>query len=257
MADMSISSLLIQTCMTNIQKELSHLQHWLTSLPQGQEESSVHQLLEKLSKQYEVQQHALNHIVDRLDMLEDAREIHVEESPWLDESPMENTVVSPFDYTIHKSSAEQDMTAPSVLPSVAPSAIPSVAPSAIPSVVPSVAPVVPSAVPSVTPVVPSAVPSAVPLVAPSDVPSNKEEHHQEEYLTVPHVVAAILQSTPVEEESEEDNGVELEELTYKGITYYKDSSEGFIYGMDEDGQPTEQPIGIWKEKSKSISFYRA
>jgi len=27
--------------------------------------------------------------------------------------------------------------------------------------------------------------------------------------------------------------------------------------MDEDGQPTEQPIGIWKEKSKSISFYRA
>ena len=246
---MSISSLLIQTCMTNIQKELSHLQHWLTSLPQGQEESSVHQLLEKLSKQYEVQQHALNHIVDRLDMLEDAREIHVEESPWLDESPMENTVVSPFDYTIHKSSAEQDMTAPSVLPSVAPSAIP--------SVVPSVAPVVPSAIPSVTPVVPSAVPSAVPLVAPSDVPSNKEEHHQEEYLTVPHVVAAILQSTPVEEESEEDNGVELEELTYKGITYYKDSSEGFIYGMDEDGQPTEQPIGIWKEKSKSISFYRA
>ena len=71
------------------------------------------------------------------------------------------------------------------------------------------------------------------------VPSNKPEEVEES-----------------EEEPEEEGGVELEELEYKGTNYYKDPSEGFIYGMDEEGQPTDQPIGIWKEKSQTISFYR-
>ena len=58
-----------------------------------------------------------------------------------------------------------------------------------------------------------------------------------------------------EAEAEEDGGVELEEITYKDVSYYKDT-EGFVYGIDDEGQPTEQPIGVWKEKSQSVSFYR-
>ena len=58
-----------------------------------------------------------------------------------------------------------------------------------------------------------------------------------------------------QEEEEEEEGVELSELTYKGKTYYKDNEE-FIYGIDEEGQPTDQPVGIWKEKTQTISFYR-
>ena len=58
----------------------------------------------------------------------------------------------------------------------------------------------------------------------------------------------------VEEEVEEEEE-ELEEITYLAKKYYK-NNEGFIYGIDEDEQPTENPIGYWKEKTKTIAFYK-
>jgi hypothetical protein len=71
----------------------------------------------------------------------------------------------------------------------------------------------------------------------------------------------VIEEKPVvaEEESvveeDEEGGLELEEITYKDVSYYKDT-EGFVYGIDDEGQPTEQPIGVWKEKTQSVSFYR-
>ena len=56
-----------------------------------------------------------------------------------------------------------------------------------------------------------------------------------------------------QEEQEEDEGVEL--IEYKGVSYYKDS-EGFIYSIEEDQQPSEIAIGYWKEKTNSVAFYK-
>ena len=53
-----------------------------------------------------------------------------------------------------------------------------------------------------------------------------------------------------EQEEEEEEGLTVEEITYNGETYYKDV-EGFIYKSEDD-----TPIGYWKEKTKSIAFYR-
>jgi hypothetical protein len=57
-----------------------------------------------------------------------------------------------------------------------------------------------------------------------------------------------------EEEEEEEEGIELEEIEYNGKTYYKDG-EGFIYSVT-DGEPSENPVGYWKEKAQSIAFYK-
>jgi hypothetical protein len=53
-----------------------------------------------------------------------------------------------------------------------------------------------------------------------------------------------------EEEEEEEEGIAVEEITFNGKTYLKDS-EDFIYNEGD-----ETPIGYWKDKTNSIMFYR-
>jgi hypothetical protein len=65
------------------------------------------------------------------------------------------------------------------------------------------------------------------------------------------VAAPVLE----EEEEEEEEGLELDTIEFNGISYYRDE-EGFIYGIMEDEQPSETAIGLWKEKTKTIKFYR-
>ena len=48
--------------------------------------------------------------------------------------------------------------------------------------------------------------------------------------------------------------MELEEVVYQGVTYYRDP-EQFIYSVNEEGDVSEEPIGYWKGKTKSIAFY--
>jgi len=57
------------------------------------------------------------------------------------------------------------------------------------------------------------------------------------------------------EASEEEEGMELDTIEFNGISYYRDD-EGFIYGIMEDEQPSDTAIGLWKEKTKTIKFYR-
>ena len=57
----------------------------------------------------------------------------------------------------------------------------------------------------------------------------------------------------VKEEEEEEEEEELEKILYKGVAYYRDSQR-FIYSITHD-EPSNDPVGYWKEKSKSITFY--
>jgi hypothetical protein len=225
---MSISSTLIHACLTNVKKEFSQLEHWLNSLHseapnQSNLEGSMRALVasvENLTKQYESQQLALHHIADRLEILERGKEAV---DPWLDSAStcLENTIIDPLEsvYVVHK---EDEL-----------------------------------------PVIEDKSDVAVnkTVVEEKPVVVEKKPVVIEEKPVVVEKKPVVIEEKPAvaEEESvveeDEEGGLELEEITYKDVSYYKDT-EGFVYGIDDEGQPTEQPIGVWKEKSQSVSFYR-
>jgi hypothetical protein len=225
---MSISSTLIHACLTNVKKEFSQLEHWLNSLHseapnQSNLEGSMRALVasvENLTKQYESQQLALHHIADRLEILERGKEAV---DPWLDSAStcLENTIIDPLEsvYVVHK---EDEL-----------------------------------------PVIEDKSDVAVNKTVVEEKPVVIEEKPVviEEKPVVVEKKPVVIEEKPAvaEEESvveeDEEGGLELEEITYKDVSYYKDT-EGFVYGIDDEGQPTEQPIGVWKEKTQSVSFYR-
>jgi hypothetical protein len=49
---------------------------------------------------------------------------------------------------------------------------------------------------------------------------------------------------------------EYTEITWKGVTYFKDS-ENYVYAQDDDGDLVEQPIGYWKEDTQKLVKYKA
>jgi len=57
-----------------------------------------------------------------------------------------------------------------------------------------------------------------------------------------------------EEKEEEGEALELEEIEYKGVTYYKDP-DGQVYQKDDDGDLDDTPIGIWNEAKQKIQKY--
>jgi hypothetical protein len=278
-AIMSISSTLIQSCLTNVQKEFRQLEHWLNSLhpsepsqPSALSSHSNDRLeatlrdisssISQLTKQYEVQQLALHHIVDRLDILEGARDIQIDDNddPWLIDSTgacLENTIIEPVEsvYVIHKEENGADSHTP-VMTKTPPSS-PSTASLSVSSIpVVELVEEVQEVVQKVEPlneVEPVCKVEPVREVKADTKVIEKEEVVEEE---VEEEEQEQEQEQEEEEEvEEEEEGVELEEITYKETVYYKDG-EGFIYGIDEDSQPTDQPIGVWKEKSQSVAFYR-
>ena len=250
-SSMSIPSTLIRATLSTIHKELRQLEHWLITLSSESAEKGVPQdipveslsvKMDRILQHYESQQLALNHIVDRLDILEGN-----DEDPWLDSSScLGNIVVDPLEpmYIVRKSENTD-----SVAKAVPVDNVVNVVP--VENVVHAVnvAPVE-NAVHVVHEAPVDNVVNVVPVenVVADDIPA----------INAPPSIIAVPSNPPQEEEPEEEpeDGVELEELVYKGTNYYKDPSEGFIYGMDEEGQPTDQPIGIWKEKSQTIAFYR-
>jgi TolA-binding protein len=66
---------------------------------------------------------------------------------------------------------------------------------------------------------------------------------EEEDCEVLEEEAEAEEAEPEEVEPEEE-GLELEELLYKGITYYKDSDNN-VYGTDEEGTVIPEPIARW------------
>jgi len=244
----SIQSVLIRTCMSSIQKELEQLEKWLGgSLPRPEPTHSADSLLaavERLSKQFEVQQHALNHIVDRLDILEGVRNepcyMDLHDDPWLDHSPtqLQNEIIDSIEPFYHICKTETLFEAVQQ---------------------PLAQPLAPLPVVEQKSVAQSVVEhSNVPLVPQCAVEQEQEDEQEEEEDQQEEQEELKKeqeqeQEEDQQEEEEEDEGVEL--IEYKGVSYYKDS-EGFIYRIEEDEQPSEIAIGYWKEKTNSIAFYK-
>lgn len=62
------------------------------------------------------------------------------------------------------------------------------------------------------------------------------------------------QAQPEEEaEAEEAESLDLEELDYKGTTYYRDTVTNKIYLPDDDGAvDPDAPLGLWNPQTKKI-----
>lgn len=52
---------------------------------------------------------------------------------------------------------------------------------------------------------------------------------------------------------EEEEGMALEEITFKSKTYYKDS-ENTVYTLDENDDLSD-PLGVWNEITKTVRFF--
>jgi outer membrane biosynthesis protein TonB len=260
---MSITSALITSTIDKIKKDLYQLEDWLNSLhsvhapayapvhayTSETDVSSLLKRVEELTIEVSAQKHTIHHLVDRIDVMEETREIHIdghlddqmEDDPWLSgQTPLQNEIVDPT-FFIHKTE--------------------------------EVEPPVVQHAPAV---------EAAPIVETKAVEAEEEEPQEEEEAQEPQeeepqeveeaqeeekaveeaaeeVVEKAVEEAAEEEavEEEEEEGVELEEITVKGVNYYKDPEEGFIYEIDSEGQPSENPIGVWKTKTQTISFYRS
>ena len=332
----SIRSVLIRTCMSNIQKEVSQLEHWLMNLPDdfpsqpshqttsddvpGFDVAKLYSVVDKLSEQISNQQYTLSNIIDRLDTIENGytreRKIHIEEdgkssNPWLDNhcEPLCNEIIE-GDKTMAYENEYPSLHAPvnnlyeNEYPSLR---IPvndlyvsdnsDVSSVKTPSIVPDV-PEDKSVVPDINSVIDDdntdrVAFEPVHISVHTQVESNiieevkkkevviekdeeveivevkvKEEKkiividevNEEEVVEVEEEEEEVVEEeeeevVEEEEEEEEEEGLELEEIEYKGIKYYKDA-ENFIYTISEDEQPSENPVGYWKEKTNSIAFYK-
>jgi hypothetical protein len=87
----SIRSTLIRSCIAKLQGELEQLENWLnrdysdstataTATTATTDGNIIYHAIQQLSKQMDSQQHTLNHLIDRLDVLEGTRNIHIEPS---------------------------------------------------------------------------------------------------------------------------------------------------------------------------------
>ncbi len=325
----SIRSVLIRTCMANVQKEISQLEHWLNNLSDDGtpripsqcpapghsydehfEFSNLNRVIERLAEDVSNQRHTLNNILERLDNLEGFRrpnrEVFIDENveqngcnrndPWLDNNcePLENELIGEEDdiseplYTRNNKSlsAESSVGTPSIIPDIPEDK--------------SLPPDIDSdqeeeeeteeqdkvTFPPKTTEKHTSEPSKLVEVKPEDKKpavvqeaeeeeeveveeeeeeedveeateeaEEEEEEEEEEVEKVEKEVEKVEKEVEEEEEEEEEEGQELEEIEYNAVRYYKDN-ENFIYSVDEDDQPSENPVGYWKEKSQTIAFYK-
>ena len=222
----SIRSTLIRSCFANIQRELLQLEDWLnrdlTDVPDvtaksGTDSNIIYQSIQQLSRQLDSQQHTLHRIIDRIDVLEETRNIHIgeENNLWLDSEgvQLQNEVV---DYESIVNVNKTDAPAAEVLP---------------------------EAVTAVAPV-------AAPIAAPAE--DDVKQESVEQAMVQPVVESVQEKEEKEEEEEEEEDG--LEEVEYNGTTYYRDSNL-VMYLLDDDGELTDA-VGVWKEKTQTIKFYK-
>jgi len=285
----SIRSVLIRTTMSNIQKEISQLEHWLTNLSDSDEShpsshrtnderdelSRFSRILGNLTQDVNSQQFTLNNILSRLDVLEGFsrpnRAIFINETggqkrgdPWIDDDcqPLQNEVIGEDDniseplYTIHKKDilTESSVGTPSIIPDVPEDR--SVPPDSDTEDKPEKATYPPTTI-RVSKQEEVDTKEDDELVEEEEEAEAEEEAEEAEEAEeeAEEEEAEAEAEEEEEEEEEEQEGLELEELEYKGTKYYKDA-ENFIYTIDNEEQPSENPVGYWKEKSQTIAFYK-
>jgi hypothetical protein len=76
----------------------------------------------------------------------------------------------------------------------------------------------------------------------------------------------VVESGPEEEEEEqveelekveeeEEESIEYLEVVYKVITYYRTEADNLVYSLDDDGEVSDDPIGVWStEKNKLLKY---
>ena len=238
----SIRSTLIRSCFANIQRELVQLEDWLNrdfaELPaaatkSGTDSSIIYQAIQQLSKQMDSQQHTLHHIIDRIDVLEETRNIHIEEENnlWLDTEgvQLQNETVD-YESIVNVNKTEAATEGKALPDAGAETATETAIVTATETVAVTAA------------VVESVAHVAAPVAAPiADVVEN---------VAVP--AADAVENVVVQPEEEEEDG--LEEVEYNGATYYRDSNQ-FMYQLDDEGELTDA-VGVWKEKTQTIKFYK-
>lgn len=261
----SVRSILIRTCMTNVQKEISQLEHWLNNLSDDSpvnvpiqpthsydehfELSNLNRVIERLAEDVSNQRDTLNNILERIDNLEGFkrpnREVFIDENgnqesncndPWLDNNceSLENEVIGEDNiseplYTHNKSvSAESSVVTPTIIPDVPEDN-------------------------SVLPDINSDNEEETPNHTKQEVKQQKKQQDKEEEQQEEQEEEE--EEEQEEEQEEEEDAQEFEEIEYKGNRYYKDN-ENFIYSVDDNDDPSENPIGYWKEKTQTIAFYK-
>ena len=285
----SIPSILVHSTMSTIKKELEQLEQWLSrewSAPapaptQFPDTTGIYQAIQQLSKQLEVQQHTLNHIIDRMDVLEDTKEIHISSNePWLDstgtllQNELDENLLDEYEPIINVNKTEEpcvkepevkepEVKEPEVKENVKEPEVkePEVKEPEVkePEVKENVKE------PEVDVEEVEAEAEAVEQL--EEVEAVEEEVEQEveveveaEEVEAEEVEAVEEEAVEEEEEAEEEEeeeqeDMEYEEIEYNGSTYYRDTDK-FVYSMNEDGELSDHPIGYWKEKSKTITFYK-
>lgn len=268
----SVRSTLIRACKDSICQQLEQLEQWLNTVPESTSLATAPLVtaplttaplttvplttvplttapltiaIERLTKQFEVQQHALNHIVDRLDILEGMRDrtSYLPDEPWLDGSltQLQNEIIDPIEpiYTVHKTDTLFEPPPITIeVKKQEPNPVDGPVEEAEAKHEEQPATVVEEAKKEEQPAI---------VVA--------EAKREEQPATVVAEAKREEKSAIVEEEEEEDEEDTLEIIEYKGTSYYKDTA-GFIYRIDEDQQPSETADGFWKEKTQSIVFYK-
>ena len=281
----SVRHILIRTCMGQIQKELGHLEHWLIHLPEDAKgaatdlpapsvppatnatSTDIQRLVtsvEQLTKQMELQQLTLDQIIRRLAVLESVKGVHIDsdsdshsDSPWMDDAPAPFVPETPQEevvYIVHKTDTEAAVEAAVEVKQEEPV-------QDVQAVVVKKEVVKQDEVVQVievievkqeeVPVQPVEVKQEEPVQA---VEVKQEEVKQEEPIQVAEVKQEQEEVEVEGEEEEEEEDVELEEISYKGEVYYRDPQQ-FVYSVNSEGEVSEEPIGYWKAKTKSIAFY--
>jgi hypothetical protein len=274
--------------MSNIQKEISQLEHWLNNLPPSVDTPSIntpsintpgidtnlHQIMNRISEQTYNQELILKNIIERLDIIEgfrtSNREIFIDnqDTPWLDNNcePLNEENNSEM-YNVYKEDTKDSI-------------------SEVESEIEYCEPVIPCNIKTEEVEVEEQKVEQVEVIK-EEVEVIKEQVKVEqveqvkveevevvkeveeevevkdevkvEQVEVEEVELEVVKEEEVEEEEVEveeevEEGIELEEITYKNITYYKDN-ENFIYSIIDD-EPSEIPVGYWKEKTQTIAFYK-
>lgn len=238
----SIATALIRSTFSKMTTEMNQLEGWLLSLQSGTpmpplegvadvtvqlrqvaECMEAQQLaLQRLTTMMEAQDLILQRLSTRVEILEEAQqpthEVHIAE-----EWDATTAAIDPTAYQVIKE--EETVEAVVETPVKGPIVIPTIRVATEELCAPIVIAPAPAA--------PVAVPAAP--AAPAEPQESEEEEE--------------------EEEEEAEDGVEYEAVTFKDVTYYKDP-EGFIYSVDEEGQPSDNPVGVWKDKTKTVAFYR-
>jgi len=286
----TIRSTLIKTCVNNVQKELGQLEHWLHILPDDISNSSntinlntsnsnyttnnytndinsiknsitvISNNINKLVDTTNRQQMLIDSINARLHHIENIRTIRVDD-PWTDNHivPLQNEIVnlcvntttnnddsdsdsddeSSCVYCVNKQevndSDDDSESAASIHPLLK--------------------------TPELQPNIPDDMSDVPDINDDTYCDENKQSNvieQKEENIIVLEAKVEVEEEENQEEtveEQEEEEGLELEEIDFKGVKYYKDG-EGFIYSINEEDEPSENPIGYWKEKTQTIAFYK-